>query len=105
MTNSHRASLGEMLRDLRKQRKEPMRVVAAVVGIDSTLLSKIERGDRLPTDAQLTSLAAYFRVPLDGLVAQVIAERIVADYGDKSATLQAIKIVKERLSGYGEEGE
>ena len=103
MATSYRVNVGEMFRDLRKQRKEPMRVVAAAVGIDSTLLSKIERGDRLPTDAQLTSLAAYFKVPVDGLVAQVIAERIIADYGETSATLQAIKIVKERLSGYGEE--
>jgi len=80
-------------------------VVAAAIGIDSTLLSKLERGDRLPTDAQVANLAAYFGVPVDELVAQVIAERIVADYGDKSATLRAIKIVKERLSDYEEEGE
>ncbi len=105
MAGRHQATFGETVRYLREQRQEPLRVVAAAIGIDSTLLSKLERGDRLPTDAQVTNLATYFGVPDDELIAQVVAEKIVADYGHKSATLRALKIVKERLSGYGEEGE
>ena len=77
-----------------------MRVVAAAVEIDSTLLSKIERCERLPTEAQLAKFANYFNVPLDELAAQVIADRIVSEYGHRGATLQALQIVKERIASY-----
>jgi HTH-type transcriptional regulator, competence development regulator len=93
-------TFGETIRALRNERGEPLRVVAAAVEIDSTLLSKIERGDRLPTPAQIGKFAKYFGVPLDELTAKAIADKIVGEYGHHSATLQAIKIVKERVSPY-----
>lgn len=94
---------GKTIRILRKQREEPLRVVAAAIEIDSTLLSKIERGERFPTDAQITRFAKYFDIPLDKLMAQVIADRIVSDYGYQPTTLQAVNIVRERVAPYLEE--
>lgn len=93
-------TFGETIRAWRKQRGEPLRVVAAVVEIDSTLLSKIERGERLPTQTQLIKFAEYFNVPLDKLAAQVIADRIILEYGHQEATLQALNIVRERIVPY-----
>jgi transcriptional regulator with XRE-family HTH domain len=93
-------TFGETIRAWRKQRGEPLRVVAAAVEIDSTLLSKIERGERLPTQAQLAKFAKYFNMPLDELAAQVIADRIVSEYGHQEATLQALNIVRERIAPY-----
>ena len=91
-------TFGETIRALRSERGEPLRVIAAAIEVDSTLLSKIERGERLPTPAQIDKLAEYFGVPLDELTAQAIADKIVLEYGYQSATLQAVKIVKERMS-------
>ncbi len=91
---------GETVRALRKEKKQPLRVVAAALGIDSTLLSKIERGERLPTEAQLVKLAKYFGLALEEVRAQVIADRIVSEYGHHSTTLQAVRIVRERATSY-----
>ena len=96
-------SFGETIRTLRKQRGEPLRVVAAAVEMDSTLLSKIERGERFPTEAQTVKFAKYFGVSQDGLRAQVIADRIMMQYGHHTTTLQAMKIVKERATVYAKE--
>jgi len=96
-------TFGETIRALRKQRAEPLRVVAAAIEIDSTLLSKIERGERFPTDAQTAKFARYFDIPQDELVAQVIADRIVSAYGYQPTTLQAARIVRERVAPYLEE--
>ena len=96
-------TLGETIRALRKQRSEPLRVVAAAIEIDSTLLSKIERGERFPTDVQIARLAEYFDIPRDELTAQVIADRIVSAYGYQPTTLQAVRIVRERVVPYLEE--
>lgn len=94
-------TFGDTIRVWRKQRGEPLRVVAAAVEIDSTLLSKIERGERLPTETQLVKFAEYFDVPLAELAARVIADRIVTEYGhQEGATLQALELVRERIASY-----
>jgi transcriptional regulator with XRE-family HTH domain len=94
-------TFGDTIRAWRKQRGEPLRVVAAAIEIDSTLLSKIERGERLPTQAQLARFADYFGVALDELAAQVIADKIILEYGEhRGATLAALKIVRERIVPY-----
>jgi transcriptional regulator with XRE-family HTH domain len=94
-------TFGDTIRVWRKQRGEPLRVVAAAVEIDSTLLSKIERGERLPTEAQLIKFAEYFDVALNELATRVIADRIVTEYGHQgSATLQALELVRERIAPY-----
>lgn len=103
--NTIEPSFGETIRLLRQQRGEPLRAVAAGISIDSTLLSKIERGQRLPTDEQLSGLADYFGVPVEELAAKVIAEKILSDYGYQEATRKALNIVRERLGHYLEDQE
>jgi len=100
-----KTSLGKTLRDLRKKRKEPLRVVAAAIEIDSSLLSKIEHGERFPTERQLVKFAEYFGVPFDELKAQSIADRIVASYVLSKTTLQALKIAEARINQYLENQE
>lgn len=93
-------SLGKRFRDLRQERKEPLRVVAAAVEIDSSLLSKIEHGERLPTEQQLEKFAKYFEISLEELTAQAIAEKIVSSYASNTTTLQALKIAESRINAY-----
>jgi transcriptional regulator with XRE-family HTH domain len=100
MKTENPRTFGETTRTLRKQRGEPLRVVAAAVEIDSTLLSKIERGERFPTEAQVAKFSEYFGVPQEELAAKAIADRIISEYGYQSATLQAIQIIKERMAPY-----
>ncbi|HEY85953.1 MAG TPA: helix-turn-helix transcriptional regulator [Chloroflexi bacterium] len=93
-------SLGKKLRDLRQERNEPLRVVAAAIEIDSSLLSKIEHSERLPTDPQLEKFAKYFEISLEELTAQTIAEKIVTNYASNTTTLQALKIAESRINAY-----
>jgi transcriptional regulator with XRE-family HTH domain len=93
-------SFGETIRTLRLQKSAPLRVVAAAVEIDSTLLSRFELGDRFPTSDQLARFADYFQLPLDELTALVIADRILAAYGKDSVTMKAVAIVQERIAEY-----
>ena len=94
------SSFGEIIRTLRLQQNVPLRVIAAAVEIDSTLLSRFELGERFPTDEQLKRFAAYFQVPLEELSAQLIADRIIAAYGNDRVTMKAAAIVQERIVEY-----
>jgi transcriptional regulator with XRE-family HTH domain len=95
-----KSSFGEIIRKLRRGREEPLRVVAAAVGIDSTLLSKLERGARFPTEAQITRFAKLFKLPEQELKGRVIADRVTSEYDDDAASLHAAHILKERATSY-----
>lgn len=89
------STFSNWLRSLREQRGVPLRIVAAAADLDSTLLSKIELGDRLPTDAQADALARYYKIPVAEMRSRVVAGRILQQFGDNPALHHAISIVRE----------
>ena len=95
-----KSSFGEFIRKIRQDREEPLRVVAAAVDIDSTLLSKLEHGDRFPTEAQISKFAKVFKLPEQELKGRVIADKVTFEYDDAAATLHAAHILKERVTPY-----
>ena len=54
--------LGQYLRELRKDKGQTLHQVSKETDIDSPLLSKLERGERLPTVEQLKRLAMFYKV-------------------------------------------
>jgi transcriptional regulator with XRE-family HTH domain len=89
------SSFPSWLRGLREQRDVPLRVVAAAAEMDSTLLSKLELGGRLPTDAQALALARYYKIPAEEMRRRVVAGRILQQFGDDPALHDAISLVRE----------
>lgn len=95
-----KSSFGEFIRKIRQDREEPLRVVAAAVGIDSTLLSKLEHSDRFPTEVQISKFAKFFKIPEQELKGRVIADKVTSEYDDDKAALHAAHILKERAMPY-----
>jgi transcriptional regulator with XRE-family HTH domain len=85
---------------MRQGREEPLRVVAAAIDIDSTLLSKLERGDRFPTEEQISKFAKLFKLPEQELKGRVIADKVTSEYADDIAALHAAQFLKERAAPY-----
>ena len=82
--------LGNWLRELHHGRGVPLRVVAAAAAMDTALPSKVELGQRLPTEKQAAALAAYFNVPLE---AKRIAEKFWIENKDNPAAIKAAKLI------------
>jgi transcriptional regulator with XRE-family HTH domain len=93
-------TLGAVLRKMRKDRQLPLRSVAAAAEMDSTLLSKIEHGQRLPTETQARSLAAFYKLSFEELEAQRLAERFWSEHGDSPAAKKAVTLLREKAAGY-----
>ncbi|GAB4041770.1 helix-turn-helix domain-containing protein [Spirosoma gilvum] len=90
--------IGTCLKELRKARSETLHQVAKTADVDSPLLSKIERGERLPTDDQLKRLAAHYEASVDDLQITLVAQRILRDYGVNQQTYAAVKLVEKQLA-------
>lgn len=95
-----KSELGLYLRELRKEKNQTLHQVSKVTDIDSPLLSKIERGERLPTLEQLKRLSDFFDVSEAKLKVKHTAEKILKEYGVNETTYDAIQLVNEQLTYY-----
>lgn len=94
------SELGQYLRELRKGKEETLHQVSKVADIDSPLLSKLERGERIPTDEQIKKLAKYYKVAEADLKVKATAERIIKEYGLNDTTYDAVNLVMEQITPY-----
>ena len=93
-------NLGVQLRRLREKAGLPGWKVAAAAEMDSTKLSKIENGRRLPTKDQLSALAKFFKVPAEPLETRRLAEDMMKSYGAHPGFAAATAIVREEAGEY-----
>lgn len=69
-------TLAETFKAKRKERQIRLREISAQTGIDAALLSKFERGERLPTEEQARSLAASYGLPPELVRKLWLAEKV-----------------------------
>ena len=97
---SSASELGRFIRELRKQKDETLHQVSKGTDIDSPLLSKIERGDRMPTLDQLKRICKYFKVEEEDLKIMHTAEKIIKEFGFNETTYEAVRMVEEQITPY-----
>lgn len=90
-------NIGQHIKEIRHERGETLHQVAINTDIDSPLLSKIERGNRLPTIPQIKRISSYFNIPERKFMAILIAEKIISEFGISSTTHDAIKYVEKEI--------
>jgi hypothetical protein len=90
-----------MLRQMREDRQLPLWKVAHVAEMDSTLLSKIELGQRLPTQEQTEALANFFGLDVTELEGMRMAEKFLSDNGhNPAAAALAVARIRESAGEY-----
>ena len=92
--------LGEKIKSLRMEKDATLHEVSMGTDIDMTLLSKIERGERLPTKEQVKKIAKYYNFDFEKLTIELTAAKIINEYGINDITYQAANLVKETISTY-----
>lgn len=90
-------SIGELLRKFREEQKQLLREVAAGIGIDQALLSKIERGERLPNKEQVLKFAKYFKAEKNELIIAWLSDRLVNELEDEDLAKDALKIAEQKI--------
>ena len=88
--------IGSYLQNIRKERKMSLREVAEHIGIDVSMLSKIEHGERQIQAYQLSRIAEFFNIDFRQLQIEFLMQRIHLDYGDQP-------FLKESLEKYLQE--
>ena len=74
-------SFGEYIRRLREEMNIPLRKVAAQLDIDTSTLSKVERGERPMSIDYLKPLSQILKIDYKELQVRFIVDSVNANYG------------------------
>ncbi len=88
----------ELIRELREKNGLLLRQVAAEIEIDQALLSKIERGERLPTKEQVIKLAKFYKVDLDETLVTFFSDKLVYEVQDEDVALKAMQVAEKKIN-------
>ena len=83
-------SFGEIIRNLRKEKKLPLRTVAEFLDIDQAILSKMERGQRKASREIVGKCADYFNVDENRLMVAWLSDNLVYQVQDEDEALEAL---------------
>lgn len=74
---------GTYIHSLRKEKKYSLKIVADKLGIDISLLSKIENGERQLQSHMLNGLSELFDLDYKEMQIQLLNQKIENEYGDE----------------------
>lgn len=90
-------SFGEYLRNRREQLGLPLRKVAAELDIDTSILSKIERSERVATKEMLTTLAKTLEVQEREIQIEFIQSTVLSELGELEFLADGLKNVLKKI--------
>ena len=90
-------SIGEQIRKLREDRHLPLRKVAAILDIDQSILSKIERGERKASKEQIIQIASIFNVDEKELLINYLSDRVLYDLKGEDLAADALKVAEKKI--------
>jgi transcriptional regulator with XRE-family HTH domain len=90
-------SLGEQLRTLREDTNLSLRDVSSRIGMDASLLGKIERNERQPTKEQIKQISTFFKVEEKTLIAELLSDQIAYKILDEEADIDILKVAEQKI--------
>ncbi|RED97876.1 helix-turn-helix domain-containing protein [Marinoscillum furvescens] len=91
-------TFGEVVRKLREERKLPIRKVAAILDLDPSTLSKIERNDRSANKDLIPIFARIFEVEEKELLIHFLSDKVTYDLIDEDYTKEVLMVAEEKIN-------
>src|SRR5690554_6368640 len=90
-------TIGKTFKNIRENRDLFLEDVKQKTGINKTLLSRIENGERLPTKEQVIQLSKFYNVEEDDLIVQWVSDKLVYEVKEEESALEAIQEAEEKV--------
>lgn len=90
-------SFGDKIRIEREKRGLLLRHVGSAIDVDQALISKYERGERIPSKEQVIRLSKYYKINEDDLMAAWLADKIINELQNEKMALRAMKLAVEKI--------
>ena len=96
-TNPARSTFGEWLRQHREARNWPLRKVAALLDVDVSIISRLEKGNRQPQRDYVEKLAAIFDEDARDLLVLFLSDRIAYALADEACSDAVLRVAEEKI--------
>jgi transcriptional regulator with XRE-family HTH domain len=90
-------TFGENLRNLRAKGSYTLKYVSEHIGIDTSLLAKIERNERQPTKTIIRQVANFFKVDEKALNNNFLSDQIAYKIFIEEADLSILKVAEAKF--------
>jgi HTH-type transcriptional regulator, competence development regulator len=90
--------VGEYIRQLREQAEMPLRKLAALLDIDQSTLSKMERGERPVNRQMLPIIAKIFNVDEKELIIKFMSKQVAYQLVDEKYAKDILTAAEQELS-------
>ncbi len=90
-------SIGNYLQNLRKERKLSLKEVADHIGIDISMLSKIEHGERQLQSHMLKGISEIFELDYRKLQINYLSSRIKNEFGEEPFLKEVVQELSKEL--------
>jgi len=87
----------EIIRKHRVSKGLKLRELAGITNIDQTLLSRFERGDRLPTEDQLIELMDALKLDFKSTRVEWMASKVLKVVGYDEVSVEALQLAESRV--------
>ena len=89
---------GEKIRDLREDQNLPLRKVAAYLDIDTSILSKIERGERTISLEMVSKVSDFFGLDEKQLTTEYLGEEVARKIYESNNIDQIFKVAEQKVN-------
>ncbi len=90
-------TIGIILRELREEKGLLLREVGAKLSLDPTILSKIERDERMPTREQVKALSDFYKEQKNEVIIAWLSDKLAYEVQDEDLALEAMKVAEEKV--------
>ena len=92
---------GDRIRELRTKQKLLLRQVASKLDVDTSIVSKMEKGDRPIKKEQINILAEILKVNKDELLILWLADQLYDVVKDEKLANEALKLAEQKINFKG----
>lgn len=97
MSKTAITTFGEIIRQLRVDKKLPQRKVAALLDIDTSILSKYEKNVRQPPDELINKIAKIFNVDSQTLKFEAVTDKIAYQFIEEDIDRETLRVAESKV--------
>ncbi len=90
-------NIGEKLRRLREENGLPLRKVAAMIDVDTAILSKMERGKRRLTREIVLKLTKVYNHNPEEFMVLFLSDKVLYELGEDPLAMKALQVAEDKL--------
>jgi transcriptional regulator with XRE-family HTH domain len=90
-------TFGEIIKSKREENKLLLREISALTGIDQSVISKFEKGERKPSREQVLKFAEIYKISKNDLIISWQSDKVAYDLMKENDVEEILKVAESKV--------